>query len=257
MHQLAIEDSLPWYFSSIARVCAGICLVLLLAGAPCPAVAANGAASRVGPTDSIVAEPRANPPYDERMLHRMETLREVDPKAILLGDSQVAAWPERNWRTLFPDGAINFGAGGDSTANLLWRIQHAFAPGMQLRSALVLIGTNDLPTKSSEAIAASIRAIVSTVEVNAPKACVTIIGLLPRRDGRRDLEAKIQDVNRRLLALESPRVRFVNPHQQLVDACQGTGPCALYADTVHLTPAGYERLTSVVTKARQQHPCGD
>jgi lysophospholipase L1-like esterase len=250
-----MEDGLFWHSKSIARMRAGICLAVLVVGPVISAIPAHAAASRSGKIGGIVAEPRSEPPYDDRMLNRMKSLRERDPKAMLLGDSLIAAWPERNWRTFFPEGAVNFGAGGDSTANLLWRIQHAFAPGMQLRSALVLIGTNDLPTKSPEAIAASIAAIVSTVEANAPDACVTIIGLLPRRDGRKEFEAKILDVNRRLGALASPKVRFVNPHQQLIDACPSTGPCDLYTDTVHLTPAGYERLTSVVAKTLQQHSC--
>jgi platelet-activating factor acetylhydrolase IB subunit beta/gamma len=233
-----------------------ICLFLILFDAILFVIPAYAAGAAPGETPDVVAEPRAKPPYPDWMLRRIATLRERDPEAILLGDSLIAGWPKPAWRALLPEGAVNFGAGGDTAGNLLWRVEQAFAPGMRLRAALLLVGTNDVPTRPAAAIAAAIAAIVAKVEADAPGACLTIVGLLPRRDGRADLETKIEDVNRRLAALASARVRVADAHRRLRDACPGAGPCTLYKDTVHLTPEGYERLTAWVAAAQQAHSCG-
>ena len=206
--------------------------------------------------EGIAVVPRPKPPYPDWMLRRIETLRARNPEAILMGDSLIAGWPEEDWRRLLPEGAVNFGAGGDTSGNLLWRVRKAFAPGMRLRHALLLVGTNDVATQHPEAIAGMIATIVETVEAAAPDVCMTVVGLLPRRDGRADLAAKIDAVNRRLAALASARVRVVDPDPMLRASCPQAGPCDLYKDKIHLSPPGYDRLTALVAEAQQAHPCG-
>jgi platelet-activating factor acetylhydrolase IB subunit beta/gamma len=239
--------------SALLRAAAFVFLALF--GAALTGIPAYAAGTTPGPADSIAVEPRAEPPYPDWLLRRIETLRARDPEAILLGDSLIAGWPEEDWHALLPGGAMNFGAGGDTSGNLLWRVRQAFAPGMRLRAALLLVGTNDVARQPAEAIAGTIATIVATVEADAPEVCVTVVGLLPRRDGRADLDAKIEDVNRRLAGLASPRVRVVDPHPMLRASCPKAGPCDLYKDKIHLAPAGYERLTSLIAQAQQAHPC--
>jgi lysophospholipase L1-like esterase len=233
----------------IATVRAFVSAALLVA-AVCGSLGGPAAAQE------IAVEPRTKPPYPDWMLRRIETLRARDPEAILLGDSLIAGWPEEDWRQVLPAGAVNFGAGGDTSGNLLWRVRQAFAPGMRLHEALLLVGTNDVATERPEAIAGMIATIVVTVERAAPDVCMTVVGLLPRRDGRADLEAKIAAVNRRLATLASSRVRVVDAYAMLRASCPGAGPCDLYKDKIHLAPAGYDRLTAFVAQAQQAHPCG-
>ncbi|TWA85576.1 platelet-activating factor acetylhydrolase IB subunit beta/gamma [Azospirillum brasilense] len=192
--------------------------------------------------------PRTQPPYPDWLTTRMETLRHRDPKATLLGDSLVAGWPPDLARPLFDAEPMNFGAGGDTTGNLLWRVRQAFGPGMSLESALVLVGTNDLPDRSAAEIAGTIGTIAAEVRRSAPGACVTLLTLLPRRDGNAVFAERIADVNRRLAALAGPGLRVVDASTPLRDACPAEGACPLYKDPVHLTRAGYERLTAVVGK---------
>jgi platelet-activating factor acetylhydrolase IB subunit beta/gamma len=219
-------------------------------------VAVCGSLGGPAAAQGIAVEPRTKPPYPEWMLRRIETLRPRDPEAILLGDSLIAGWPEADWRQLLPADAVNFGAGGDTSGNLLWRVRKAFAPGMRLRQALMLVGTTDVAAQPPEAIAGMIATIVATVERAAPDVCMTLVGLPPRRDGRADLEAKIEAVNRRLAAHASPRVRVVDPDAMLRASCPDAGTCALYKDKIHLAAAGYARLTAFVAEAQQAHPCG-
>lgn len=181
--------------------------------------------------------PRANPPYEPWMLARLAGLRQQDPGAVMLGDSLIAAWPADQVRRLFPGGAVNLGAGGDRTENVLWRVQQAFRPGMALRQALVLAGTNDLHLHPPADIAGALADIAALIHANAPDAAVTVIGILPRRDPAASAPA-ITEVNRRLQAL--PGIRYADP---------GTFPPDAYKDTVHLTPEGYARLTDAVLPA--------
>src|SRR5689334_12130225 len=222
-------------------------LLVILGGPPAQSAASDRA-------DEIAAVPRPKPPYPDWMLRRIETLHARDPEAILMGDSLIAGWPEEDWRQLLPEGAVNFGAGGDTSGNLLWRVRKAFAPGMRLRHALLLVGTNDVATAPPEAIAGMIATIIETVETAAPDVCMTVVGLLPRRDGRADLAAKIEAVNRRLATLASSRVRVVDPDPMLRANCPQAGQCDLYKDKIHLSPPGYDRLTALVAAAQQAHP---
>ncbi len=205
--------------------------------------------------DGLVVEPRASPPYEPWMLARLDRLREVDPPAVLLGDSLVAGWPGTLHPRLLPAGAVNLGAGGDTTANLLWRLRRALGPGMWMREALLLVGTNDLPLRSGELIAGGVGAAAAAVLEAAPRVCLTVIGLLPRRDGRADFDAAVRDANRRLAAGLPPGVRFVDAYDRLRAACPATGACALYKDTVHLTRDGYTLLGALVDDAAEARPC--
>ncbi|MHA7063552.1 GDSL-type esterase/lipase family protein [Azospirillum argentinense] len=193
--------------------------------------------------------PRTQPPYPDWLVKRMETLRHQNPKAMLLGDSLIAGWPPDLARRLFDAEPMNFGAGGDTAGNLLWRVRQSFGPGMGLRSALILVGTNDLPNRSAAEIAGTIGTITTDMKRSAPGACITLLTLLPRRDGNAAFAERIAEVNRRLAALAAPGLRVVDANTPLRDACPAEGACPLYKDPVHLTRAGYERLTAAVGKA--------
>nr|WP_246500468.1 GDSL-type esterase/lipase family protein [Azospirillum rugosum] len=203
----------------------------------------------------VPVEPRSQPPYPDWMSTLIGTLRQRDPPAILMGDSLVAGWPKDLAGTLFDAEPVNFGAGGDTTANLLWRVRTAFGRGMALRSALLLVGTNDLPKRAPEAIAGTIGDILSTIRADAPRACVTVVALLPRRDGGTAYATKIRAINDRLRSMASPRVRVIDASAPLRERCPATGPCDLYKDSVHLTRTGYELVTDAVRRAQQQAPC--
>ncbi|MBP2291489.1 GDSL-type esterase/lipase family protein [Azospirillum rugosum] len=225
---------------------------LLLLGAGLAALPAGVALA--DPAD-VPVEPRSQPPYPDWMSTLIGTLRQRDPPAILMGDSLVAGWPKDLAGTLFDAEPVNFGAGGDTTANLLWRVRTAFGRGMALRSALLLVGTNDLPKRAPEAIAGTIGDILSTIRADAPRACVTVVALLPRRDGGTAYATKIRAINDRLRSMASPRVRVIDASAPLRERCPATGPCDLYKDSVHLTRTGYELVTDAVRRAQQQAPC--
>lgn len=79
--------------------------------------------------------------------------------------------------------AFDLGFSGDTTGNLLWRLDHGETAGMHPRLVVLLIGTNNTSTKhrdwSADADVSAIEEIVSKVHEQMPQAHVLVIGNLP------------------------------------------------------------------------------
>lgn len=79
--------------------------------------------------------------------------------------------------------AFDLGFSGDTTGNLLWRLDHGETAGMHPRLVVLLIGTNNTSTKhrdwSAEADVSAIEKIVNKVHEQMPEAHVLVIGNLP------------------------------------------------------------------------------
>ena len=88
-----------------------------------------------------------------------------------------------HWDVLFaPEGALNFGIGGDTTNGVLWRLQNGEFPAtFKPRGAVVLIGTNNVPSDApAEKIAEAIAYIVNEIRARSPGTKVLLLDLLPR-----------------------------------------------------------------------------
>lgn len=88
------------------------------------------------------------------------------------------------WNYYYGDrNAFDLGFSGDTTGNLLWRLDHGETAGMHPRLVVLLIGTNNTSTRhkdwSAEADASAIEGIVSKVHEQMPEAHVLVIGNLP------------------------------------------------------------------------------
>ena len=79
--------------------------------------------------------------------------------------------------------AFDLGFSGDTTANLLWRLDHGETAGMHPRLVVLLIGTNNTSTRhrdwSADADASAIEGIINKVHEQMPEAHVLVIGNLP------------------------------------------------------------------------------
>jgi lysophospholipase L1-like esterase len=117
------------------------------------------------------------------------------------GDSITRRWgatdyPELldNWNeNFFGWNAANFGWGGDTTANILWRLEGGELDRVDPKVIVLLAGTNDIPARQfedgdgvdqrlSEDIVLGIRAILREFTVRAPEASVILMGVFPRND---------------------------------------------------------------------------
>jgi lysophospholipase L1-like esterase len=167
-------------------------------------------------TDPLVASQRPNPKtkkggpnpqwvsYHDEMVEKAATVPDKGLDVLLLGDSITERWMgskalgknslpryHKVFRKYFDKSkgasleGVPFGAGGDTTYELLWNLQHDLLPdNIQPKAILLLIGTNDLSRVgcSKTQTLAGILNVAHYVHGQRPRAYMIVHGLLPRND---------------------------------------------------------------------------
>ncbi len=143
---------------------------------------------------------------------KLEELRSGRVDLIFLGDSITQDWEHDgppdfvdyypSWRRYY-DGrnAVNLGFNGDTTANLLWRIENGEVDGISPKVAVILIGANNLGRVhwSAEDTVAGIDAIIGQLRHRLPHTRLLLLGVLPSDRSTWATETTVQ-VNRMLAA---------------------------------------------------------
>jgi lysophospholipase L1-like esterase len=170
-----------------------------------------------------------------------------------VGDSITRRWgsTDPQYRDLFDNwkknfygwNAANFGWGGDTTSNILWRLRNGELEGLKPKAFVILAGTNNLATApadcDAEEIAQGIKAIVETCQRQAPDARIILTAIFPRNDNRAALQI-IRQINERIAKLaDGQRVRFLDVNDKLADA-DGKLYDGMTMDGLHPTVRGYE-----------------
>jgi lysophospholipase L1-like esterase len=162
---------------------------------------------------------------------------------LFLGDSITEAWEKTGaevWEKSFaPLHAANFGIGGDTTQNVLWRLTKG---GAKPRVVVLMIGTNNfgLHGDTPGAVLGGIKAIVATLRRRCPGAKVLLLDLFPRGDPGDPLRTKVTEVNRLLeaYAKEHPEVARLRIWDEFMNE-DGTLPPEVMPDKLHLSGKGY------------------
>jgi beta-glucosidase len=166
---------------------------------------------------------------------------------LFLGDSITEAWDKNGakvWEKNFaPLHAANFGIGGDTTQNVLWRITKGGAlEGVKPRVVVLMIGTNNfgLHGDTPEAVLGGIKAIVKTLHQERPGAKVLLLDIFPRGNPGDPLRTKVIEANRLLevYAKENPEVTRLRIWDEFMNA-DGTLPPEVMPDKLHLSEKGY------------------
>jgi lysophospholipase L1-like esterase len=121
---------------------------------------------------------------------QLERTRKGGVNVVFIGDSITQGWGDTGkaaWTQHFePLGAVNYGIGGDSTRQVLWRIQHGLLDGLQPKLVVLKIGTNnlygDFNAGTDEEIARGIEASVQAIRAKLPQTRVLLLGILPRQN---------------------------------------------------------------------------
>lgn len=125
-----------------------------------------------------------------------QTLAEAqaDPgaKLIWLGDSITQYWTRTApvagetilpvWQHYYaPYHALDFGFIGDTTASVIWRVDHGQLAGLHPKLIVILIGANNLglPHWGARRTVPGIEAVVRDVHRHAPGAKILLLGVLP------------------------------------------------------------------------------
>ena len=116
-----------------------------------------------------------------------------DTQLLMIGDSITNNYDKAEpplqdfqpiWQQYYaPRKALNLGFSGDTTANVLWRLDHGEVAGLHPKLAVVLIGTNNtgLSSQTAEQTEQGINAVVKDLEHHLPETKILLLGLLPTK----------------------------------------------------------------------------
>jgi len=149
------------------------------------------------------------------------------------GDSITRRWratdyPQflANWNeNFFGWNAANYGWGGDSIQNILWRLQNGELDGVHPKVIVLSAGTNNVGNKvpsegidtAANNVAQGLRAVVRVMQSKAPNTTIVLMGIFPRNDNMAVMPL-IDRINADLAAMaEGGKVRYLNINNQLAD----------------------------------------
>ncbi len=180
----------------------------------------------VAPVNPAVApqDRFAEPWWADRHKAILEAVRaHPDAQLLLIGDSitnnyEKANPPDENfqptWNEFYaPRQALNLGFSGDTTGNLLWRLEHGEIDGLNPKAVVLLIGTNNtgLAHQTAEQTEAGIDAVVGLLEQRLPQTRILLLGILPTNMSAIRITHN-QSINEHLAACysEDPRVAYLD-----------------------------------------------
>ncbi len=141
-------------------------------------------------------------------------------------------------------GVANFGIIGDTTQNLLDRVQTGDLNG-QPKVAVVMIGFNDLYGGSTPAqTAEGVTSVVQAIQAESPSTRILLLGVLPSQVAA--VNPEIQQLDTLISGLgKEPGVTYLNPGA-LFGGTNGAANPSLLQDVVHPDAAGYQVLANAI-----------
>ena len=206
--------------------------------------------------DPAVPAPRAID-YDWMSVARWKEMHAADVAiaqkggvdVLFVGDSitEGGEWGEgEHWKRDFvPLATANFGIGGDTTQNLLWRLDNGAVGVLRPKVVVVLIGTNNLGRENAAAaeVARGVEAVVRKLRAAFPAAKIVLHGIFPcDYSPQAEVRQRVKDANARLARLDGLDGKvvfrdigavFLEPDGSILPAVSNDG--------LHLTPEGYRR----------------
>jgi lysophospholipase L1-like esterase len=132
------------------------------------------------------------PWWHARHEEKLARIRQGHVDLLFLGDSIFQKWEERGppdwkdfapvWQHFYGDrNAVNLGFKGDTTASLLWRIQHGEVDGIHPKAAVMLIGANNNGRVhwSADQTLDGIATLVAEVHRRLPQTHLLLLSVLP------------------------------------------------------------------------------
>jgi lysophospholipase L1-like esterase len=154
-----------------------------------------------------------------------------------------------NWRhNFFGWNAADFGWGGDTTQNILWRLHNGELDGVNPKIIVLMAGTNNVGDKSPQGdeearaadVARGIKAILDLCRQKAPGATIVLTGITPRNDNM-DVMPVINLINARIAKFaDGKKVRYVNINDRLADKDGRLYEGMAGSDGLHLDVKGYQ-----------------
>lgn len=172
---------------------------------------------------------------------------------LFVGDSITEGWGGKGkatWEKHFaPLGAVNYGIGGDTTQNILWRMANGEAEGIAPKAIVLMIGTNNfgLSGHQPDDVIKGVTAVVTDLRVRFPAAQVLLLGIFPRdeKPGTNN-RTRIITVNNAIAKLDDGKsIHYLDIGSRFLEA-DGTILKDIMPDFLHLSEIGYERWADAI-----------
>ncbi len=204
--------------------------------------------------------PRKDKNSQTAHLQLLEKAKQGDIGVYFLGDSITRRWGTNeqkytlflsNWQqNFFGWNAGNFGWGGDTTQNILWRIENGELENVKPKIIVLQAGTNNVGNKSPQdkveaksraaEIAKGIKAILDSCSQKAPDSVIVLMAIFPRNDNPAVLPI-INTVNKNIAKFsDGKKIRFLNINRKLADKKGNLFAEMTNSDKLHLDVKGYQ-----------------
>jgi lysophospholipase L1-like esterase len=183
--------------------------------------------------------------------------RQGQARLVFFGDSITWNWSTKGWdiwkKSFSQWQPANFGASGDRTQHVLWRIENGELDGLHPKAVVVLIGTNNVGGYPAEAIARGVAKIVETIRAKAPDAKVLLLAIFPRGEKAstpaepnkaRDTVAQVNAIIARLA--DNQHVFFLDIGSKFLEP-DGSIRKEIMPDFVHPSTAGHQIWADAIT----------
>lgn len=165
---------------------------------------------------------------------------------VFLGDSITQGWSGVGapvWKKRYePLNAVNYGIGGDTTREVLYRLNDGILDGIKPKVVVLMIGTNNfgLPGDSAADTVKGVGAVVASIRKKAPGAKVLLLGIFPRdKAAGTAFRKKIAAANEGIAKLaDGKAVAYLDIGKTFL-ADDGTLSAEVMPDALHLSEKGY------------------
>jgi lysophospholipase L1-like esterase len=188
-------------------------------------------------------------PQGWQSLHQnfLDRTKKGDIDIVFFGDSITMGWGNEGkefWDKHFaPLKAVNYGIGGDTTRQILWRIEQGEIDGIKPKLVVLAIGTNNLYSDhnagTDEEIFAGIKACVAQIQAKQPQATILLSAILPRQNEYfSNRIAKINALTAKLA--DGKKIQFLDLGTTFQTSVGKMVPTLFHEDQLHLAKPGYE-----------------
>ena len=236
----------PLFFAiAAALLCAGLATAVL------------GQATAVKQNDAVVPVPRDSGTWMGRHAGMNERVKQGNVDLLMIGDSITHGWESRGknvWAKYYEKrNAVNLGIGGDRTQHVLWRLDNGNIDGISPKLAVLMIGTNNSNSNTSEEIAEGVKAIVEKLRTKLPEMKVLVLAIFPRGADNNDAKRQINQKANEIIAelADGKNVFFLDINQKFLTP-EGVLTKEVMPDFLHPHEMGYgiwaEAMEPTITK---------
>jgi lysophospholipase L1-like esterase len=176
----------------------------------------------------------------------LERTKKGGVDVVFLGDSITQGWGGAGapvWKKRFePLNAANYGIGGDTTREVLYRLNAGVLDGIKPKAVVLMIGTNNfgLPGDSAADTVKGVEAVVASVRKKAPESKILLLGIFPRdKAAGTAFRKKIAEANEAIAKLaDGKSVVYLDLGKKFL-AEDGTLPADIMPDALHPSEKGY------------------